>query len=68
MLLLPTNLFLYSRNYTFLIVMKSQKSFQCTVTELEILIMFILTKNNHFNYNIPFSTSVLGSSLKGHFS
>lgn len=68
MLLLPTNLFLYNKNYTFLVVIKSQKNFQCTVTELGFLIMVIFFKNNYFNNNIPFSTEVLGSCLKGHFS
>lgn len=29
--------------------------------------MVILIKNNNFNNNIPFSTAVLGSCLKGHF-
>lgn len=51
----------------FLVVVKSQKNFQCPVTELLILIIFILIKNNDFS-NIPFSTAMLESCLKGCFS
>lgn len=62
------NLFLYDKNDTFLVVIKSQKNFLCTITELGILIMVIFIKNNNFNNNIPFSTTVLGTCLKGHLS
>lgn len=52
----------------FLVVVKSQKNFQCPVTELLTLILFILIKNNNFNKDIPFSTAMLESCLKGCFS